>query len=391
MKKNFFATVLFFLMTQPTFSQANTENQTSLDSILATLKKINVELEEKNYTRVPNKEFDDKLGLAISKDIDRRWTSLIAIIGGIGGIILYAMYRSVISNMKEEVRKDIEQKEKSITEKVDKKFSDLTASLTEKISHVYLTTVKDQYEKQISDLEKIFQSKIYEVDSKMKDVDLKMVNASGNMMRTELNDIRYTGKYEPEDFNKLIEFAGKAEQMNDNRLMSDILNELSLAAYYTKKEKESQELFDKHMDKFGIDIKENSFINLASAMFYSFVPTRDTSTMNKAFIYINKSLEKVPDYGEALGLKLEFLMVEFEKAKGEEKGLIKEEIESVFSQIEQSQYSQQEVVARFNRVSANPVEKKYITLLEAEFKDQMDKLMSTRNPQAPTGGNPEKN
>lgn len=384
--------VATFFLFVPLHSQAQTAPQQAIpvDSILATLQKINIALEERNYTRIPIKEFDDKLNQAVSKDIDSRWGKLIALFAGIGGVLLYAIYRSVISNIKEEMRKDMDKKMEEMNKGMDKKFTDLTGSLTEKISHVYLTTVKDQYEKQISELEKMYVTKIEQLEVKMKDLDAQSLMTKGNLIRNEIIKMRDQKSYTIDEYNKLKGYVNDVEKLNDNRLMSDLLNDLTYAAYYNRKEKEILPVMDKYMDRPDIDIRENSYINVASGLFYVYATSKDTELKKKAFTYINKSLEKVSDYGEALGLKLEFYMVDLEKAKTEvEKADVRREALFTLDQTLSSHYASKEADSRFKRVSTNATEKKYIEMLKNEFKMEMEKLEETSKKQTQAGSKPE--
>lgn len=395
MKKYPALMVLFVLCFFYGIPQNSPSNQSSvpIDSILSTLQRINLILDEKNYTRIPNKEFDDKINLAVSKDIDARWKNMLAWFAGIGGILLVFAFnyfrRELNSKVKEETKKDIEERIKAMNEIMDKKFRELTDSLTEKISHVYLTTVKSQYETQIRELESLYQKKLASLDSKMKELDTQMLMTSGNIMRAEIDKIKNAGVFSKEEYNTLKEFVPRAEQMKDSRLLSDLLNELSRAAYYNKRESELQEVYEKYMNNPDIDIKENSFINIAAGMFYNYASSREDEIKEKAFRFINKSLTKVSDYGEALGLKLEFLMVDLEKETSDnEKNKIRREAALLIDQALLSHYASKELISRFDRVSVNPTEKKYIDLLKREFPVEMVQLETAGKKQTPASSTP---
>lgn len=393
MKKCLMATVTLLQFSIFGMGQDNVQTRVPIDSILSTLQKINLILDEKNYTRIPNKEFDDKINLAVSKDIDSRWKNMLAWFAGIGGILLVFGFnyfrRELNSKVKEETKKDIEEKIKSMNERMDKKFKELTDSLTEKISHVYLTTVKSQYETQIRELESLYQKKLSAVDGKMRELDTQMLMTSGNIMRTEIDKIKNAGTFTPDEYNTLKGYVPRVEQMNDNRLLSDLLNELSRAAYYNKRENELQDVFEKYMNNPEIDIKENAYINIAAGMFYNFASSKEKDIKEKAFRFINKSLAKVSDYGEALGLKLEFLMVELEKEiNNDEKNKIRREAALIIDQALLSHYASKEVISRFERVGVNPTEKKYIDLLKKEFPVEMVQLETAGKKQTPASSTP---
>jgi len=393
MKKAISIAVFFSLFGYFCAAQTNSQNNFAIDSILTTLQRINFILDEKNYTRIPNKEFDDKINLAVSKDIDSHWKNMLAWFAGIGGILVVFGFnyfrRELNSKVKEETKKDIEERIKAMNERMDNKFRELTSSLTEKISHVYLTTVKSQYEKQIWELENIYQNKIAALDTKMKGLDSQMLMTSGNIIRTEFDKLKKAGTYTVDEYNTLKGYVPRAEEMNDNRLLADILNELSRAAYYNKRENEVEAFIDKYKDNPDIDIKENSYINIAAGMFYGYASSKDKDLKEKAFKYINKSLTKVSDYGEALGLKLEFLMVDLEKAiSNEEKARIKMEAALILQQAILSHYASKEAISRFERVAINPTEKKYIDILKKEFPVEMVQLETTGKKQTPASSTP---
>lgn len=393
MKKFLSIAGFLLLIVFPGTAQTKTQSDVPIDSILTTLQRINSILDEKNYTRIPNKEFDDKINLAVSKDIDSRWKNMLALFAGIGGILLVFGFnyfrRELNSKVKEETKKDIEEKIKSMNELMDKKFKELTDSLTEKISHVYLTTVKSQYENQIWELENLYQKKIDILDAKTREFDLQMMVTNSNIIRSEIDKIKKAGLFTQEEYNTLKGYIPRVEQMNDNRLLAELINELSRAAYYNKREHELQGLFDKYMDKPDVEIKENSFINIAAGMFYNYASSKEKEIKEKAFKYINKSLTKVSDYGEALGLKLEFLMVDLEIAASDsEKNKIRREVALIIDQAILSHYASKEVIARFERVNINPTEKKYIDMLKKEFPVEMVQLETAGKKQTPASSTP---
>ena len=93
------------------------------------------------------------------------------------------------------------------------------------------------------------------------------------------------------------------------------------------------------MNDENIKLTELVFINLASGYFYNYESTLDENDRNKCLLYINESLKKVANYGEAYALKLELLMIDYRyNTDPVKKENIKSEAKKVMMQMIQSNF-----------------------------------------------------
>jgi hypothetical protein len=76
-------------------------------------------------------------------------------------------------------------------------------------------------------------------------------------------------------------------------------------------------------------------------------------------------LKRLSNYGEAYGLRLELLMLDYSRTTdATEKQKIVEQTKTVLDQIKYSDVAVKEVLARFNRVSSSKLESDCIQLLK---------------------------
>jgi hypothetical protein len=348
------------------------------DSIYTALQGIQKALEEKNYTRIPNQDFDkaleiklaDKVNAQVTDRIDTIRNIVFLVLAIIGGALLLGL-RTMVNN--------------SVSEQLKEKSKEVDADMKEKIKFYYLEFIKEDVEKELSqqkiELRKEIEGVIVKSDELARELNL----AKQSLLVYNLNNLK--AEKSNRDYAKNFELAKKyladAEKLGDKDTISLALAELSTAAYMAKKDSEIEDIIDGYMNARTADIKETVFINLAGGLFYEYASTRDIQTKNKALKYINASLRKVNDYGEALALKLEFLMVDYEEGYNEEaKNKIKHEAAVIIDNVMGSAYSPGETIGRFKRVAANPIEKRYIDILYTLFEKEL-KLMEAKVNAAP--------
>lgn len=331
--------------------------------------------DEKYYTILSNKNFEEYTGTKIKNEIDSRWSGFLGWLLGGGVLIITFIYAYLRKEQNSKLAEEKTAMKKESDEKIDSEFKKLEGRLTEKISHVYLTTVRGQYEDQLKILEKSYLDKIKELDQKFQEIERKTQTSTVNMIRTELNSLKEAKANTQEDYNQLKQFLAEAEELNDSRLLTEIINELARIGYTLAKTTDIVKVIDKYMDKDDINITANSYVNAASSLFYDYASSKDSELGRIATKYLNKSLQKIESYGEALALKLEFLMLDLElEFEPEEQEKIRYKAARVFEQILESPYAGKEAQARFERVITNPVEGKYVEMLKKEFKNEMTQL-----------------
>jgi soluble cytochrome b562 len=381
-------TLVLFILLSTGLQQLYSQNQNrSIDSIITTLQKIQTSLDEKNYTRVPNEQFDRELDRKfnerVGSEVDKRFNNLrnivLLVLGIIGGGLLLSLRTMINNNVKDQLNNRMKE--------------ELFPEIDQRIKIYFLENIKEKVDTRVNELHESYK-KEFDLISKKAD-NLQEEMATLKKLRIEYKLAQYKSDAGRKDYEKgfqlLKTYLTEAEALKDNGLISAIFAELSSAAYYAKKDKEMESIFDRFIGNNNIDIKENAFINIASALFYQYNATREKADRDKAIKYLNQSLSKVNDYGEALGLKLEFLMIDYEDCYTEEqKNEIKNKAKVIFTQIMDSKYSPSETLSRFNRVSTNATEKKYIDMLKKELPDEIKKLEDVGKTQTPAISTPKK-
>lgn len=334
------------------------------------LQGIQKSLEEKNYTRIPNSDFDKALEIKLSEKVNAQVTDRIdtirnvvfLVVAIIGGALLLGL-RTMVNN--------------SVSEQLKEKSKEVDEEMKEKIKFYYLEFIKEDVEKELSQQKTELRREIDEVKRKSEELAQELNLAKQSLLVYNLNNLKAerSNRDSIKNFELAKKYLADAEKLSEKETISLAMAELSTSAYLAKKDNEIEDIIDGYMNSKAVDIKETVFINLAGGLFYEYVSTREISIKNKAMKYINASLRKVSDYGEALGLKLEFLMVDYEECFSEEgKNKIKHEASVIIGNIFGTPYSSGETIGRFNRVKTNPTEQKYIGILYSLFPEELKKM-----------------
>jgi hypothetical protein len=382
MKKNLL-TVLSIVFV---FGFAGAQKISNNDSIYVALQGIQKSLEEKNYTRIPNSDFDKALEIKLSEKVNAQVTDRIdtirnivfLVLAIIGGALLLGLRTMVNNSVSEQLKDKIKQVEDDMKEKINIFYYEFVKDDMRK----ELNLQKEELRKEMIGYRDEFRKEIDPVKQKAESIVVELNTAKRLLLDYNISKLKAESKREDikkEDIKKNFELAKEyltqAEELEDKKLVTLAMAELSTAAYYAKKDREIESIIEKYIDSTDTVINENVFINLASGMFYEYVSTRDKNIKDKAMKYINASLRKINDYGEALGLKLEFFMADYEENFGTDaKEKIKHEASVIINHILISEFSPNEAIGRFNRVKTNAIERKYIDMLYENFPDEMKKM-----------------
>lgn len=356
------------------FSQIET---ISKDSIYAAFKQIASEvITEKNYTRIPIQDLDERLNSKISEDVNSRFRSFIAITGSVLGILALVFggiiasrqrdrFKGLTAELKSEVinelRPEIEkQTELFYLKNYEKKMNDLKESLTNEMKRV--SDSLDAINVQIPDIRKSF------------------VQARVESIQNDRNNKQVTTPL----FVELKELLADAEELKDTVLISKVLNELSYVSFYLRKDRELEPIMSKYLERVDLDIEATAWINTAIVTLYAYQATGDINEKEKTLKYINQALKKIPDYGEAFALKIELLMSEYDKTiDPKEKQRLKEETINLIQFVNRSAIAASETLARFNRIQTSKAKSIYIdmalTMFAKEF-EEMKKVGTGKDP-----------
>lgn len=340
----------------------------SKDSIYAAFKQIaNEVITEKNYTRIPVQDLDERLDSKISAEISNRFTRTVAIIGSVlgilaiifGGIIASRQndrFKGLTAELKKEIMSElrpeiITQTQLYYLENYEKKMNEFRDSINAEMKKV--STTLDSINVQIPDIRKTF------------------IQARVESIRNDRNERRLADQH----FIDLKDLLADTEELKDNMLTSGVLNELTYVSFYLGKDRELEPIMSKYLERVDLDIEATAWINTALVTLYAFNATGDNNEKEKTLKYINQALKKIPDYGEAFALKIELLMSEYDKTiDPNEKQRIKDETANLIKLINRSKVGAKETIARFERVQKSKAKSIHIDMALEMFPKEFEQM-----------------
>lgn len=385
---------LFLLfLTILTVTIANAQNQkptipantTTNDSIYQTLQRIKNILDEKNYTRVPNQDFDKTLENKVNQKVEGEIHNTMDIIKtifiaaiGILGITSFLSIRTIVNYSVKDKLSEVEQNIKTeLDKKNDAKLEYIEKTLLNNVELQYLKNIEKETVKIREEVKKMILDSQHEMDAKIDNFKYYLIDNRLERLKKDIDD-----RLKPQEtFNSLMKMLPEVEELNNTELISRIIQLLSTASYYSKNDDEMEKILIKYMNNSEIKIDASVFLTIASGIFYSYDATGYKPERDKAFIYLNESLKRATGYGEALGLKLEYLMIDLERSTDDrEKDKIKLDSKIIIEQIKKTALSGQEVIKRFTRVKPSKTENYYIQRLYELFPDDMKTIETMASP-----------
>jgi len=385
--------LFLLLVTILTISIANAQNQkptppantVTNDSIYQTLQRIKNILDEKNYTRVPNQDFDktleNKVNLKVEGEIHNTMdiikTIFIAAIG-ILGITSFLSIRTIVNYSVKDKLSEVEQNIKTeLDKKNDAKLEYIEKTLLNNVELQYLKNIEKETVKIREEVKKMILDSQHEMDAKIDNFKYYLIDNRLERLKKDIDD-----RLKPQEtFSSLMKMLPEVEELKNTELISRIIQLLSTASYYSKNDDEMEKILTNYMNNSEIKIDASVFLTIASGIFYSYDATGYKPERDKAFIYLNESLKRATGYGEALGLKLEYLMIDLERATDDrEKDKIKLDSKIIIEQIKKTAFSAQDVIKRFTRVKPSKTENYYIQRLYELFPDDMKTIETMATP-----------
>jgi hypothetical protein len=373
MKKTIYLAAFIGVQILACLQAQSQENSKTDTTVVLTTKELQELIGKQYYTRIPITDLDKSLDYKISNEIRGRFNSAIALIGsilGLGGLIFGSFlakgqkdrFTNLSLQLKQETLAETKSEIKSSTqaevklayyEIIKKELDNLRLEITTKTQRV-----DDLYNSLIGQLDAL---KGPNIEQQLADIKNKVTQ------RVELN----------ESYNSLISLLAKAEEIKNQRIISNVLNELTYAAYYLKKDAEMERIMSAYLERQDIDISETALVNTALITMNAYSTTGDEVEKEKTIKYLNRALKKVNDYGEALGLKMELFMIEYEKeANDNEKLLIKNEIQILIQQVLRSNIASMETIQRYERVQKSAAKSNHIEMLYTMFPKEMEQMKS---------------
>ncbi|MBI3585337.1 MAG: hypothetical protein HY096_15475 [Nitrospinae bacterium] len=292
-------------------------------------KEIENILKEKNYTRVPNKDFDEYLDNKVSSKINDKFTNWATVIG---------IFITVIAGL-------------------------AAYTFNNKIKQLVLEQVRNQTEKEMQGIKK------YMLDSRK------------YTLRSDLEGIKKRFEQDPLSEANIIEtksLLNEIKELGNQKLLSEIVDQLALMYFKKRTPKEIEELIDGNESK--CEILETTYMN--AAILYSDLYELDGSKWYKenCLKYCTLAAKKVPHYGEPQGITLiihgiDYLNSSDEKDKESAINSAKELINEILRG--SSSFTAYNTVKRIEKDKLHEIFKKYIVKLEEvipiEFTNLYDK------------------
>lgn len=302
------------------------------DSLKTQIIKLEKQIEQGSYTRIPNEDFENIIDNKIQKsmrDTINWWLFVIAALFSVLGFLVNkyakAYFQTIIDDKVNNLKKENEEKIKSISNRyfssVIESLLDFKIDMITKKNHKIEETVVDDLKSYLSDENMIIneQKKVFLIDTIMR--------------------CYYYNNY-PQRIEKMIDLIREYEE------------------------------------KFTLI--ETTYANAAIAFsgMYDRYGTKDF--LVSAIENCNKSIKILPDYGLAFAQKLELCIMAISKAfDDKEREQYKNELLKVFKDIENnsSTYLCTELIDRFE-VDKNSYLGPYLDILYAEYHDELAKIIA---------------
>ena len=351
MKNKIFIALLVMLITNQSPAQNTSLGNDSVKN--ETKKMIREIMEENSYTRVPSKDFENNLTSQIDSAVSEKFKFIYWLVGALTFIFGSTVLFFTRNYIKQSAEKTIGVSVAAEVEKMKKEFQSETFNLKSEV-----------------------ELKLKEVREKLENATQQLSEAKKEILFIRIEKIKNevdNRKVTDETFKALMNSLRESENLIDRSLTEKIISLLSNASYELRKETDMEKIIQKNMNDENIKLTELVFINLASGYFYNYESTLDENDRNKCLLYINESLKKVANYGEAYALKLELLMIDYRyNTDPVKKENIKSEAKKVMMQILDSpEVTAFETIGRFERVKTSKAEEKCILLIEELFPEDI--------------------
>ncbi|WP_020528569.1 hypothetical protein [Flexithrix dorotheae] len=330
-----------------------------LQKALAKIDSLEKALDEGNYTRVPNRDFDEKLNAKVITEVNDRISILessLATIGAVVGLILaivtaiggFAIRGLVKETVQNEVEKESVRLKNSFEDDINKIVHNVKINLENKLKEVEHEL---EVNREFTNYTKRF---IYEDELNKLKQQLDR-NPNSDLLKSNLKNLLL-----------------KAEEIDYGELVTQIIDELVYVNFKMRKDDENFEILENYAQKYKI--KERTYINASLGQIDYYRNYGDVNKRELAVKYLEKSLELIPGYGESMGLLLGIYMIDFEKTDDEaSRQEIMENTLKLVKQINSSPTgtSAWETISRLNRDKNNTSYGKYVKMLYNMFPEEM--------------------
>jgi len=311
-------------------SNENASSQKTIDSLQVRIFNLNNLIEDRSYTRIPNKDFeniiDNKIQSTLRETI-KWWLFVIAAVISLGGLWIHKYAKSYLQNI---VERNVNQLRKENEETITR------------ISFKYFSSAIDSL-----------------LDFKMEIITKKK------------------HKVEEAVVDDLQSYLNEESTVITKQKKADIIDTIMTCYYkndYTDKIKKMIDLIKKYEEK--LTLAPTTYANAAIAFLdrYEMYGTKDYLT--SAISNCDKSITALPDYGLAFAVKIELYLMAISKAFDDtEKKHFENELLKVFKDIDNnsSTYLCKEIIDRFE-IDRNSFIKPYLDQLYAQYPEKMGQI-----------------
>lgn len=316
---------------------AATGNQA--DSIPSGIRQaIKQQLQEENYTRIPNRDFENILDNKIAATADEKFhswlTNIVLAIGLLGGILVFAGRQY----LGKEISRDLKDKTMGLEDELKKyiteELSDAKSFIEEAKQFIY----REEYEK----LHLLIKSSRYNTE----DLTLK--------------------------FQQLLQ---KAEKINYAELVSLAVDDLLSLYYEQRLYNECEKLVQNYSQNY--ELLATTWFNTAIIYSNNYETYASRQQKDKCFEYLDRALLITPGWGEAQAVKLEIYMMDYLRtANDDEKAQSKIFAQNMLREINSgtSGASAYETLDRLTRDQKNNSYARYVGQVMELFPDQVAEM-----------------
>ena len=374
------------------------------DTVYLTSSDIKKMVDDKYYVRVPNSDLEQRLQDKVAAVVNDKFNFIYGLIGIasflIGSILLFNLRNVVGARIDKELKethmpllnkkiddhiKEIKERNDDMKEMLKTKFNDLDRDLNREIENYFLKNFKENMDAAVRELRQE-QEKAFQAQAEFSQKSQEMMKVFNEMRFEKLRSNVDNRRDLQKTLDGFKDLLTQADKSNDSEMISRVLNELSYVTFYLKKDAEYEKLIDAYADRTDVEINEAAYVNAALGCLYDYQSTGENFEREKALRYLNNALRKTPDYGEALGLKLELFMTDYDNTLDtEKKAKAGKEAEKLIDFISSKNIAAYETTARFKRVQASTAKSNYIDLVYQVFPEkmkQMEKIAEDYKPAA---------
>ncbi|UFH53212.1 hypothetical protein [Spirosoma sp. KNUC1025] len=324
--KKILIVLLFLLIEQTIKAQTSEINQlrARIDSSETTIRTLKNQLDTSQYTRIPNKDFDQ----IIDDKVLSRFVSIVGLLGTILGLAGYAAAKSFIDR----TTKGEGQKTKIELEKLLKTYNDEFKS---EVRLDYKTEINkfrnefEEYKLRVSEYDEREKADSIRRERYMLEVRYDRLMELGAELRKD-GIIRQDDNLEKD----LKELLRDANSNLYHEIARKIIDTLSTYLYNLgRKDNELIQLIDEYEKKNPDLVSGDAYTNSVLVQFNSYFNATLPQNRDKFLESLITLEKKIPDYGHASALRLEVFMLEYKITCGEEKKKIKNQILTILNQV----------------------------------------------------------